>query len=201
MRPNYSSASQPSYEPITLDQAMAHVRVDSEDDMDYLTSLIPVAREYAEGITGRVCVRSGWLVVGDSWSALFAGCNLPNTIPIYRTPLVAVQSISYYPAGSETLTELTAGTDFRVVTATEPGLIQMIGTLPTVECRPDAIQIAFTAGHETAADSPAILRHAVNMLVAHFYEQRVPVAFASTSQIPFGLSTLLENQKVGGWFG
>jgi uncharacterized phiE125 gp8 family phage protein len=89
--------------------------------------------------------------------------------------------------------------DYRVVTGYEPGLIQFIGTLPALELRPDAIQIEFTAGHEAAGDVPSVLRHAIQMVTAHFYETRVPVAFASSSEIPYTLRVLLENQKIGGW--
>lgn len=204
MRPSYSIITQPTYEPITIDQAMAHVLVDSEDDIDYLTSLIAVAREYVEGVTGRVCVKSRWRLVAPSWPDVFGDyCGHRQSFPIYRTPLISVESISYFATDSDTLTVMDSATDYRFIAATEPGLVQILGDLPypSVDSRPDAIQIEFTAGHESAAESPAILRHAVSMLVAHFYEQRVPVAFATANQIPFGLSTLIENQKVGGWIG
>jgi hypothetical protein len=43
-------------------------------------------------------------------------------------------------------------------------------------------------------------RHAIKMLVANFYEQRVPLAFASSTEIPYTLRALIETQKIGGNF-
>lgn len=193
MRPHYTLALAPESEPITTDQASEHVRVDSADDVAYLGELIAVAREYADGITGRVSSESGWLVVAESWDSLGG-----DTFPLFRTPLVSIESISYYAPDAATLTVMDPA-DYRAVTTTEPGMVQILAALPAVDTRPDAIQVAFAAGYADAASVPPILKHAVKMLVAHFYEQRVPVAFAPGTEIPYGLRVLLENQKIGGW--
>lgn len=200
MRPQYSIVTAPATEPITYAQAAEHLRVDSTDDQDYIEALIPVAREFVDSVTGRSSIQAEWLLTADSWESLSPDkwhCN--PSIPLFRSPLVSVESVSYYATDAETLTVMVLDTDYRVITNGEPGMIQLIDTIPSVDDRPDAIQIAFTAGYATAADTPAILKHAIKMMVAHFYEQRVPVAFASSSQIPFTLSALIENQKIGGW--
>ena len=193
MRPHYTLALAPESEPITTDQASEHVRLDSADDVAYLGALIAVAREYADSITGKVSSESGWLVVAESWDSLGG-----DTFPLYRSPLVSIESISYYPPDSATLTVMDSAA-YRAITTTEPGMVQIIGDLPPVDSRPDAIQIAFTAGYPEPELAPPILRHAIKMLVAHYYENRLQVAFAGSSEIPFGVSNLLENQKIGGW--
>jgi hypothetical protein len=38
------------------------------------------------------------------------------------------------------------------------------------------------------------------MLVANYYEQRMPVSFASVNEIPYTLKSLIESQKIGGNF-
>jgi len=197
MRPQYSLVTPPATEPITIDQASAHLRVDSSDDLDYIVDLIAVAREYVEDITGRVCGVSGWRLIAPSWPAL-VGDSCGSAFSLYRTPLVSVESISYYAPDTETLTVMDSG-DYRVIIGAEPGMIQIVGSLPSVDSRPDAIQIEFTAGYADAGLVPAQLRHAVKMLVSHLYENRLPVAFASCQSIPFTLETLISNQKIGGW--
>jgi hypothetical protein len=84
-----------------------------------------------------------------------------------------------------------------VVTAAEPGIVQLVDSPPSVDDRADAIEIVFTAGDE---DADAMHKHAIKMMVAQLYENRMPVAFASCSKIPFTLEDLLTAQRVGGWF-
>lgn len=194
MRPQYSIVTESNTEPITLDQATDHLRIDSNDDLEYVAALIPVAREYIEGVTGQVFGQSTWLMSFESW-----GCASPEIygrIPIYRSPLVSVESIKYYAPDAATLSTL-ATTEYRVITTGKPGSVQVYGSFPSVDDRPDAIQISFTAG--TGCPASPTLTHAVKMLVTHLYENRMPVAFASCQEIPYTLRTLIENNKIGGW--
>ena len=90
-----------------------------------------------------------------------------------------------------------ATTDYRVVTGAEPGRIQLVSSPPSVDDRIDAIQITFIAGNNCP---PAMSKHAIKMLTANYYDQRAPIAFASTTEIPYTLKSLIENQKIGGYF-
>ena len=200
MRPQYSITLQPASEPISYDSASDHLRVDSAQDIAYIEGLISVAREYVESVTGRATVETSFKLVCNSWQSLFqTGENsLTYLIPIFRTPLISVESVKYYAPDASSLTTMSES-DYRVITTTEPGMIQVTGEIPSVEDRPDAIQIEFTAGHESATDIPATLCHATKMLVAHLYENRLPVAFASCNEIPYTMRALIENNKIGGW--
>ena len=194
MRPHYSIVTPSNTEPITLDQATAHLRVDSADDLEYIAALIPVAREYVEDVTGQVMGRSTWLMTFESWGC--ASHAVYGRIPIFRSPLVSVESVKYYAPDATELSTL-ATTEYRAITTSKPGSIQIHGTFPSVDDRPDAIQVSFTAGD--GCNSPATLTHAVKMLVTHLYENRMPVAFTSCQEIPYTLKTLIENNKLGGW--
>lgn len=198
MRPHYSLLTAPTTEPITLEEVSAHVRIDSTDDQDYLESLIAVSREYVDGVTGRVSMRSTWKVVADSWESLFGAWYSQQLAALFRTPLVSVQSVKYYAPDAGSITTMDTA-EYRVITTVEPGMVQIIDDLPDVDDRPDAIQIEFTAGYASAELAPPVLNHAVKMFAAHLYEQRVPVAFASSTEVPFGLRAMLDNQRVGGW--
>lgn len=198
MRPHYSISVPPLIEPLTYAQAADHLRVDSDDDIAYIEGLISVAREYVEDVTGRVSSLSQWLCVAASWADLAEPMDV-DIIRLRRTPLVSVQSVKYYAPDEDTLTTMSVD-DYRVITSTEPGILQITGNMPDVDDRPDAIQIAFTAGPASPAASPAILRHGIKMVVGHLYENRLPVAFSSCQEIPYTIQTILENQRVGGRF-
>ena len=199
MRPHYQLITPPDSEPVSYDELAEHVRVDSVDDMLYLTGLISVAREYADSVTGRASMQGTYRLVAPSWDHLIA-CNgyAPYSIPLYRTPLASITSIKYYASGAETLTTIDPSA-YRVITDTEPGIVQFMAAPPSHEDRPDAVQIEYVAGYADADLTPPILRHAIKMFAAHLYANRLPVAFASCSEIPYSLTRLLENQKIGGW--
>ncbi len=195
MRPQYSTTVAPHSEPITLSQASDHLRVDSTDDQSYISDLISVAREYFDSVTGRASAETTYLLTAESWGDLF-NCPATYEIPIFRTPLASVSSVQYYAPDATTLTTM-ATTDYRVVTGAEPGRIQLVSSPPSVDDRIDAIQITFIAGNNCP---PAMSKHAIKMLTANYYDQRAPIAFASTTEIPYTLKSLIENQKIGGYF-
>lgn len=214
MRPQYSIVTQPAAEPITLSEASAHLRVDSADDATYITDLIPVAREYIESVTGRVSNATTFRLIAHSWQDLFApaeyrtpcyidpkyglaGLTLYKIIPLFRTPLISISSVKYYAPDDAALTTM-SGSDYRAITGAEPGLLQIVGDLPSIDDRPDAIQIEFVAG--ASGSTSATDKHAIKLLVGHLYENRMPIAFSSCHDIPFTLQTLIQNQKIGGYF-
>lgn len=196
MRPQYSIASQPASESITLEQVTAHVRVDSTDDQEYIIGLIGVARELVDSITGRVSMSSTWTLTAKTWESLLERSG--DTAKIYRTPLISVQFVKYYPDGGGTLATMSSA-DYRVITGYEPGLIQFTGDLPALEDRPDAIQISFTAGYTHSDMTPAVHKHAQKVIVADMYEQRASIAYGQPYEVKPVLRNLLENQKVEGW--
>lgn len=194
MRPSFSTVTTFGTEPITLDQALEHVRVDSQDDLDYISALIPVAREYVEEVTGRVMKARTMLACFESWGV--ASPDVFGRIPLDGSPLLSVQSVKYYLPDATELTTM-ATTEYRVITTRTPGVVQIYGDFPSVDDRPDAIQIAYTCGYDCGA--PPTLLHAVKLLITHLYEHRVPVSFAATHEIPYSLKTLIEHNKIGGW--
>lgn len=205
MRPHYTITSSPASEPITAEQAADHVRIDSTDDLAYVRDLVSVAREYFDSMTGRSSAQISYLLTASKWSDLFdktpSASNRATprdlcAIPLFRTPLISVESVKYYAPDADALTTMSAS-DYRVATATEPGIVQLKEAPPETADRVDAIQIAFTAGSDC---TPAMSKHAIKMLVAHFYEQRTPVAFTSVQQIPFTLQAIIDNQRVRGHF-
>ena len=133
-------------------------------------------------------------MTADAWHTL-SWSELGN-IPLRRTPLVSVSSVQYYAPDEDTLTTLDPS-EYRVITTTEPGRIELVDSPPDNDCRGDAVQIEFVAG--VSANTSATQKHAIKLLVAHLYEQRAPVAFSSCEEIPFTLRALIENQKVGGF--
>lgn len=57
----------PAGEPVSLQEAKAHLRVDFDDDDGLIQALIAAARQAAETITNRQLMSARWKLVMDSF--------------------------------------------------------------------------------------------------------------------------------------
>lgn len=152
----------PAIEPVTLDEAKAHLKVDASDDDALITSLIAAARARAEWHTGRAFVTQGWTLWLDAW---------PCAIGVPLPPLQAVTSITAY-ALNDAATVLDAAT-YQVDTASARIALKANASPPVNLRGVNAIAIAFTAGYgDAATDVPAPIRQAILALIADLYANR-----------------------------
>lgn len=185
----YTLKTPPTAEPLSLADACAFLRISTGCEDVLVRSLIATAREIVENFTGRALAAEVWTLAADSWCI--------DRITLDRTPLVSVESVKYLPEGGGALVTL-SGSDYAVITATQPGTVLLLIDPPALADRPDAIQIEFTAGSATSMN--ATLRHALLLLVGHLYELRTPVNVGNiVNEIPMSLRHILESQRVGGW--
>jgi uncharacterized phiE125 gp8 family phage protein len=154
----------PALEPVSLDEAKAHLKVDTSDDDALITRLIAASRARAEWHTGRAFVTQSWILWLDCWP----GCE-PVGLPL--PPLQSVTSVTSY-AVDDSATVLDASRYQADIAggrvALKPG-----AALPANLRRLNAAAIGFTAGYGDAADDvPALLRQAVLDIVADLYTNR-----------------------------
>jgi len=73
---------------------------------------------------------------------------------------------------------------------------------PTTFTRDDAIKVQYVIGYgDTFRDVPSTVRHAILMLVSHYYENReLEVIGVSTKTLPFGFESLIDNERAA-WYG
>lgn len=197
MRQHYSIITQPIVEPISYDEAADHVRIDSTDDVELVRSLVSVAREMIDGVTGLASTRATFRLVADSWDTIRDRRQASFfQIPIYRTPLVSVQSVKYYD--TDNTLQTVSVDDYSVITTTQPGCIFFPETPDCAFDRPDAVQVEFTAGHVDPCDVSPMHRHAIKMMVHHLYEQR-GIIDSAKAEIPWTITAIINQIKVGGW--
>jgi uncharacterized phiE125 gp8 family phage protein len=160
-----SLTTAPTAEPVTLDEAKAHLRVDTTDDDALITSLISAARARAEWHTSRAFVTQSWTLWLDAWP-----CSGMVEIPL--PPLQSVASVTAY-AMDDSATVLDAAT-YQIDTASSPArlILKPNTSLPVNLRRVNAVAVAFTAGYGEAADVPAPIGEAILKLVANFYVNR-----------------------------
>lgn len=162
----------PAIEPVSLAEAKLHLRVDHTDEDAFIASLIVTSRLHVEAALGIVLVTQSWTERRDAWPA-------GREIELSLRPVQSIDLIRVATAPG-TFTVL-ATTDY-VLDGAAAGsrvVLHATATRPVPAVPASGIEIAFTAGYgSAAADVPAPIRHALLLLVAHWYERREPVEVA-----------------------
>lgn len=190
----YTRTIAPTTEPLTLDDAVRHLQLSVCGDTAYVINLIQVARDVAENATGLVLSPATWRGVFESWPQ----CG--RRVSLSMSPITAVSSVKYYPEDGGALVTVSAA-DYTVSTDVTPAVITFGEdfTSPALANRPDAIQVNFTAGYASATVVPPSVKHALRILVRHYYDHPEAVASGSFEELPFGLRHLLTSNRVYGW--
>lgn len=172
---------------VTLSEAKQHLRVDDTSDDALITSLITVAREFAEHYTGKSLV------------PVTLEMTLPR-FPLYSErialdapPVTSVTSIKYTD---------TAGIEQTVdpanYTLSPYGDSREIRPAyqfywPITQCIADAVRIRYVAGYMAP---PGAVVAAALLLIGHLYENRQTVSALKLSEVPLGALALLNVIKV-----
>lgn len=197
-----SLVTAPAVEPVSVDEAVAHLRLDSDatDERAYLSTLISAARETVEARTRRALISQTWDLVLDSWPV-----RVPLELP--RAPLASVTSVTYVATDGTSTTWSSSNYTVRAYAGPRamPGTITpAYGVVyPSLRSQPNAVTIRYVAGYGAAATAvPAALRHAALLLVAELYARREgSVVGTIISEVPEGISRLLTPYVVHGWDG
>ena len=180
--------SEPSVEPVDLDGAKRHLRIDHDDEDTDIEEMIVAVRQDAEAtITLSAFISQQWEASWDDWPPVMGyDFELPSP------PLISVDSITYYDTDGQQQTVAVA--KYRVTNAGSnsvdyPGRIDLVKNVwwPTVDCRREAVTVTFTAGYGAAAtDVPVRIRRGLLLLIGDLYRfregmtekklQRLPVA-------------------------
>ncbi|MGH6872644.1 MAG: head-tail connector protein [Rhizomicrobium sp.] len=180
----------PALEPVTLDEAKAHLKVDASDDDALIATLIAAARAKAEWHTGRAFVTQGWTLWLDRWPCA-DGVRLAAEIPL--PPLQAVARIAAYGCDDgETVLDPSA---YQVDGASGPARVALKtgAAMPADPRRLNAVAIDFTAGYGgDGTDVPAGVRAAILEIVAALYANRGD----SAGELPLAALALLAPYRV-----
>ncbi|RZU39333.1 head-tail connector protein [Edaphobacter modestus] len=207
----------PVAEPVTLDQAKAHLRVDFDTDDLLIMGLIGAAREFCEVYSRRAFFEQTIVLSLDAFP-LFTYNN--GTIPpaqmhgwpyysAYWDPLcirlprpgtVSVESIAYRDL-TNTVQTLDPSTYYVDLTSEPARIVPMPSlTWPTTQLYlPGSVQVTYTAGSYgdgvATNNCPRAVMAAMLLMVGHLYEHRETVSELSLKEIPLGIKSLLDTVK------
>lgn len=184
----------PSVSPVSLTEAKAHLRVDSDHEDMLIQRYIDAAVSHidGEGTLGRAMITQDWA----QWET-----QAPGWPRLQMGPFQSLVSIEYYDADSTLQTATLADFETRLDGDFVVCKPKEDRAWPNAETRRDAIKITYRAGYgDAATDVPEGLRHAIFLLLSHWYENRVAVDERKLMPIPYGVDALINNERVA-WYG
>jgi uncharacterized phiE125 gp8 family phage protein len=187
--------SGPAAEPISLEDARAHLRVTpylgapgalTHPDDPIIQALLSAAREHAENFTGLSIADKVYEQVG---SAFPSGAR---ALELLHPPLVALVSVTQ---GAVVL----APADVLVRDWTSPQAIYQSTDWPVADAITGAVRIRFRAGYaaynalpgDLAQLLPFAIRAAILLTLGHLYENRENTTTENLKVLPLGVEVLL----------
>lgn len=176
----------PAAEPITLQEAKDHLRVDGADDDALISALITAARERIDGPYGWL----GRAILTQTWDFYLDEFPAGTCIYLPLAPVQSVVSVTYTdPNGaSQTFADYALGADLD----SQPRLV--LGwekAWPATRAIAEAVKVRFIAGYATPAAVPAPIKAALLLTVGHLYENREAAVERALTETPMGVDHLL----------
>lgn len=177
-------------EPVTLFEARDHLKLDTtggtHPDDALVQAYIEAAREHVENRTGRTLVTTARTEYFDGWQDEFI---------LMWTPMLAITALKYVAADTGILTMLDSAIYRADLASLRARVTLAYGRVwPDVLPVSNAIQFTYSTG--PAAAVTGALKQAVLLLVAHWYENRVPVGPGSLGEMPHMVSDLVAPYRV-----
>lgn len=208
----------PEIEPVTLAEAKRHIRqfVNVTNEDADISALIQVAREWVEDYTARVMIEQSWRLsvsrplqnVGDVVSGFvrpgyyygFTSWMKNGGIYLMRSPILAITAIYTVDAAGDETQVAADQYQLRDAGSKWPRVVPLAGAAWTG----GDFRIEYRAGFADRLGSPvtgaevvpAVLKHAVKLIISNYDENRGPVVVGTISNaLPMGLDWLLAGQQ------
>lgn len=181
----------PAVEPVTVSAAKAHLRIDGSAEDILIASLIVTSRLHVEAALGIALISQEWRVTLDKWPE--PRWSKEGAV---RFPIRPIRSVDEVRVRGEDGTPIVLAPESYLLDqdALTPRLVPRDGSWPVPGLPVGSIEIDFEAGMgEEPDDVPEPIRHAILLLVAHWYEHRDPMEIGSAgAAIPRAVSDLLK---------
>lgn len=185
-------------EPLTLQQAKDHLRVEHADDDSVIEPLIPTARlhvEGREGIYGRALLTQTW-----DWTLPGFPRRRDLQLLVPLPPLQTVDSVQYIDTAGDPQTWDAA--EYRADVTETPGTLEPAYGFdwPQAQAISAAVTIRFTAGWGVnPEDVPETIRWALLLMIGHWYTHRETASPDDLKEIPLGAQALLAPYRIWGF--
>lgn len=174
-------------DPVTLTEAKRQLRITYDDEDDHISSLISAATNHLERILGFSFMASTWRVYFDEFAAYLE-------IPL---PVASVTSVKWTDSEGVESTVSSDDYDLIVSSSGQPSVrFKTAYSASTDLAENKAVSITFVSGVATTDEVPPSIKHAIKMLVSHWYSNRDAVEYVSSGdfeELPLGVRALIAN--------
>lgn len=173
MLASWTVIEQPQFEPVSLSQAKAWLRVDGNDEDAVIAGLITAAREMVESDTQLALVERRIRLLHPP----------PTTreieLPLY--PVTTVHSVTYYDV--DNTLQIFSSSNYYLGGERLPQ-VRLVSTAswPAMTERDDALRIEFTAGNNDSSTWSPVALQAIQLLIGHWFANREAVVAGTISR-------------------
>ena len=188
-------------EPLTTAEVKTHLRIDHANDDDYIDTLIIAATDYTETVCSRSLIQGTFDLYLDAFPV-----DSCESIWLPSPPLISITSIKYYDdldvEQTWSAAEYEVDTDHPYKGHVYPARTY---TWPNARNFHKSVHIEYIAGYDDSGASPEDLadnipqelKHAMLLLIGHWYENREDTAAGiKIDTIPTAYDALIANSKV-----
>jgi uncharacterized phiE125 gp8 family phage protein len=183
----------PAIQPITLDEAKAWLDVTYTDKDTMIGGLIAAATAHLDGWAGIL----GRCLCQQTWRQDF-GCFW-RTMPLPLAPVISIASVKYDDADN---VEQTVHSSNYTLQANSLGSYVRFNddySFPAIHDDEPAVRVAYVAGYADASgvwEGPADIKHAIALLVRHWFDNPSAVVVGVNAQsMPMGVDALLAKYR------
>jgi uncharacterized phiE125 gp8 family phage protein len=194
----------PSVEPVSIAEAKAQCRVDdTSEDLLLFSTYISAAREWAERYTERTFIHTQWQLRTDAFPFEFRLPFPPMATATGFTDVTLSYTSSIVGGVGNTVT--LDPLKYRVDRYQTPGAVRPLygQTWPGYVVDRNSITLTWWGGYgedgEAVRRTSAAVKPAILMLVSHLFRNREMTAEAALSEVPFGVKSLLNTVRWGGY--
>lgn len=174
---------------LALAKAQCRISDDQTSEDGYLETLLAAGANYIEQYLNRGLLTQTWRLSLDGFCDRI---RLPRAAPFQ-----SVTSVTYYDTSGVLQT---ASTSLYLVHAdAEPGLVTLAPyqVWPALQERERAVRVTYVTGWTSPHLVPAAIRHALLLLVEHWFLNREPAIVGTTVvNLPFAVEALLAPWRV-----
>lgn len=182
----------PSSEPVTLEEARAHLRLDDTTEDVYVEGLLRGARQHVEEVCWRGLVTQTWELVLDAFPD-------EDEVELPKGNLASITSVTYVDANGAS--QVLATTEYVADAVSVPGKLRLAygKSWPSTRGQWDAVRVRYVVGW-SVAQVPQPIKQALLLLVSQMFEHRTPeVSGTIVSKVAFAVEALLAPYRLVGF--
>ena len=177
----------PTVEPMETTEVKSHLRESSSDENSLIDDLISAAREFVEADTELSLMPQTWILYLDRFPS--------DHIELRRPPITAVSSVAYVDEDGNSQTW--ASSNYTTDLVGFPGRVSRAYSTswPLIRHQHNSVSVTFTAGYASASLVPALAKHAMLLLIGHWYENREAIGQILSKEIELSYTAITRRLK------